>query len=49
MYDLDFCDMFDTFKTQVLPQTIDTGNIHKGIIAGKLNGIIPPVTPNGVL
>lgn len=23
------------------------GNIHNGIIAGKLNGQIPPVTPSG--
>jgi hypothetical protein len=24
-----------------------TGNIHKGIMAGKLNGVIPAVTPSG--
>ena len=35
------------FKTKVLPQTIAIGNIHNGIIAGKLNGVIPAQTPSG--
>src|SRR5690606_7668603 len=35
------------FKTKVLPQTIAIGNIHSGIIAGKLNGVIPAHTPKG--
>jgi hypothetical protein len=30
-----------------LPQTMAMGNIHKGIIAGKLNGEIPAQTPMG--
>lgn len=37
-----------TFMTHVFPQAIETGNIHNGIMAGKLNGTIPPVTPRGV-
>ena len=28
-----------------LPVTLATGNIHKGILAGKLKGHIPAVTP----
>lgn len=36
-----------TFITNVFPQEIATGNIHNGIIAGKLNGAIPAVTPRG--
>jgi len=39
----------DGFKTKVLPQVIASGNIQRGIIAGKLNGAIPAQTPNGVL
>jgi hypothetical protein len=31
----------------VLPQVIAKGNIHSGIIAGKLNGVIPAHTPTG--
>ena len=34
-------------STKVLPQTIAIGNIHSGIIAGKLNGVIPAHTPIG--
>ncbi len=30
-----------------LPQTIASGYIHNGTIAGKLNGVIPATTPNG--
>jgi hypothetical protein len=30
-----------------LPQASATGNIHSGTMAGKLNGVIPTVTPNG--
>jgi len=36
-----------TLITNVFPQEMATGNIHKGIIAGKLNGAIPAVTPRG--
>lgn len=36
-----------TLITNVFPQEMETGNIHKGIIAGKLNGAIPAVTPRG--
>lgn len=31
----------------VLPAIKDNGNIHNGIIAGKLKGAIPAVTPRG--
>ena len=34
-------------STKVLPQTIAMGNIHSGIIAGKLNGEMPTHTPIG--
>ena len=34
-------------STKVLPQAIAIGNIHKGIIAGKLNGVMPAHTPRG--
>jgi len=37
----------DGFNTKVLPQTIAMGYIHKGTIAGKLNGVIPATTPKG--
>ena len=30
-----------------LPQAMATPNIHIGIIAGKLNGVIPATTPSG--
>ena len=33
------------FNINVLPQAIAIGNIHKGIMAGKLNGVIPKQTP----
>eukprot|EP00698_Gefionella_okellyi_P013677 TRINITY_DN3763_c0_g1_i1.p1 TRINITY_DN3763_c0_g1~~TRINITY_DN3763_c0_g1_i1.p1 ORF type:complete len:705 (-),score=165.84 TRINITY_DN3763_c0_g1_i1:76-2190(-) len=33
--------------TKVLPQVIAIGNIHRGIMAGKLKGVIPAQTPNG--
>ena len=36
----------DGFSINVLPQAIAIGNIHSGIIAGKLNGVIPKQTPN---
>ena len=32
---------------QLLPHTIAIGNIHSGIIAGKLNGVMIPATPIG--
>jgi hypothetical protein len=31
----------------VLPAVTATGNIHSGIMAGKLNGQMPAVTPSG--
>ncbi len=34
-------------STKVLPQAIAIGNIHSGIIAGKLNGVMPAHTPRG--
>ena len=34
------------FKIKVLPHAIAMGNIHKGIIAGKLNGVIPRQIPS---
>lgn len=35
----------DGFIMLVLPVVMATGNIHNGIIAGKLNGTMPAVTP----
>mmetsp|Transcript_20782 Transcript_20782/g.46535 ORF Transcript_20782/g.46535 Transcript_20782/m.46535 type:complete len:389 (-) Transcript_20782:258-1424(-) len=37
----------DGLRMNVFPQTIDMGNIHSGIIAGKLKGAIPAHTPRG--
>mmetsp|Transcript_81853 Transcript_81853/g.226849 ORF Transcript_81853/g.226849 Transcript_81853/m.226849 type:complete len:213 (-) Transcript_81853:544-1182(-) len=37
----------DGFTTKVLPQVMATGNIHSGIMAGKLKGQIPAHTPSG--
>jgi hypothetical protein len=34
-------------RMKVLPQAIAMGDIHKGIIAGKLNGVMPAQTPSG--
>ena len=34
-------------STKVLPQTMAIGNIHSGIMAGKLNGVMPAHTPIG--
>jgi hypothetical protein len=34
-------------STKVLPQAIAIGNIHKGTITGKLNGVMPAHTPTG--
>lgn len=39
----------DGFIIYVLPHTTDNGNIHNGIITGKLNGAIPAHTPSGTL
>jgi len=39
----------DGFNTNVLPQVIASGNIHNGIIAGKLNAETPAQTPSGAL
>ena len=35
--------------TAVLPVTNTNGNDHNGTMAGKLNGQIDPITPNGSL
>ena len=32
---------------KVLPQAIAIGDIHKGIMAGKLKGVMPATTPSG--
>lgn len=37
----------DGLRIMVLPNVQAIGNIHKGIIAGKLKGQMPAVTPNG--
>jgi len=37
----------DGLSRNVLPAVHAGGNIHKGIIAGKLNGQMPPQTPRG--
>ncbi|MCY1278167.1 hypothetical protein D9M70_268880 [compost metagenome] len=34
-------------RTKVLPVAMAMGNIHSGIIAGKLNGVMPAHTPMG--
>jgi hypothetical protein len=39
----------DGLRMNVLPVAKAIGNIHKGIIAGKLNGATPVVTPKGIL
>ena len=39
----------DGFNTNVFPHAIDTGYIHIGTIAGKLNGVIPAQIPSGCL
>ena len=37
----------DGFKIKQFPHTIARGYIHKGIIAGKLNGVMPATIPKG--
>ena len=37
----------DGFSTNVLPTATATPNIHIGIMAGKLNGVMPATTPSG--
>ena len=37
------------FKMKVFPQAIAIGNIQRGIIAGKLKGVIPVQTPSGCM
>ncbi len=34
-------------STKVLPVAIAMGNIHSGIMAGKLKGVMPAHTPSG--
>ena len=45
MVTIGFCS--DGFNTKVLPVAIAIGNIQSGIMAGKLNGVIPAQTPSG--
>ena len=35
-------------RMKVLPQAMATPNIHIGIMAGKLNGVMPATTPSGL-
>ena len=35
------------FSTKVLPVAMAIGNIQSGIMAGKLNGVMPAQTPSG--
>jgi hypothetical protein len=35
------------FRMKAFPQAIAGANIHMGIIAGKLKGVIPAATPTG--
>ena len=37
----------DGFKIYALPHAIAGAAFHSGIIAGKLNGVIPAATPSG--
>ena len=37
----------DGFRMKALPQAMATGYIHIGTITGKLNGVIPAMTPSG--
>ena len=37
----------DGLRIKEFPAANASGNIHKGIIAGKLNGVIPKTTPTG--
>ena len=37
----------DGFRMNALPHAIAGANFHIGIIAGKLNGVIPATTPSG--
>ena len=39
----------DGLSTKVLPQAIAIGNIQSGIMAGKLNGVMPAQTPSGCI
>ncbi|MNT20489.1 hypothetical protein D3C72_1557990 [compost metagenome] len=34
------------FRTKLLPQATAIGHIHSGTMAGKLNGVMPAVTPS---
>ena len=36
----------DGFRIKALPQAMAGANIHIGIMAGKLNGVMPAVTPS---
>ena len=45
MVDIGSCS--EGFSTKVLPVAMAMGNIHSGIMAGKLNGVMPAQTPSG--
>jgi hypothetical protein len=34
-------------RTNVLPHAIEVASIHSGTITGKLNGVMPAMTPTG--
>ena len=37
----------DGLRMKVLPHTTAIGHIHNGTMTGKLNGVMPAVTPSG--
>ena len=37
----------DGLRMKALPQAIAGAHFHNGIIAGKLNGVMPATTPSG--
>ena len=37
----------DGFRMKALPQAMAGAHFHSGIIAGKLNGVMPATTPSG--
>ncbi len=37
----------DGFRMKALPQAIAGAHFHSGIMAGKLNGVMPATTPSG--
>ncbi len=37
----------DGFRMKALPQAMAGAHFHSGIMAGKLNGVMPATTPSG--